>query len=93
MSKMLCGKGKIIYKRFIPPFMKNARSFESRGEISIRGRGCNTLVLSIHWALAFYEHKHHPSIHEHEHMKFHFIYLLFITCDVAHILNYAFDHM
>ena len=41
------GNGKIIYVRFIPPFMKNGRSFESRDEISIRGRGHNTLVSSI----------------------------------------------
>ena len=26
-----------------PSFYENGRSFESRGEISIRGRGCNTL--------------------------------------------------
>ena len=44
---MLCGKGKIIYVRFILPFMKNGRSSKSRYEISIRGRGCNTLVLCI----------------------------------------------
>ena len=48
----------------------------------------NTLVLSMHFALAFHEHKHHPSIHEHEHVKFHFIHLLFITCDVAYIHIY-----
>ena len=47
VSKMLHGKGKIIYVRFIPPFMKNGRSFESRGEISIRGRGCNTLGIRL----------------------------------------------
>ena len=93
MSKMLRGNGKIIYVRFIPPFMKNGRSFKSQDEISIRGRGCNTLVLSMHFALAFHEHKHHPSIHEHEHVKFHFIHLLFITCDVAYILTYACDHV
>ena len=46
---------------------------------------CNTLVLSMHLALAFYEHKHHPSIHEHEHVKFHFIHLLFITSYVNNI--------
>jgi len=58
-------------------------------------RGClyNTLVLSMHLALAFHEHKHHPSIHEHEHVKFHFIHLLFNTCDVAYILTYACDHV
>ena len=56
-------------------------------------RACNSLVLSMHLALAFHEHKHHPSIHEHEHMKFQFIHLLFITCDVAYILTYACDHV
>ena len=31
--------------RFIPPFMRNSRSFKSWDEIFIRGRrGCNTLV-------------------------------------------------
>ena len=54
---------------------------------------CNTLVLSMHLALAFYEHKHHPSIHEHEHMKFHLIHSIFITCDVAYIHAYACDHV
>ena len=39
--------GRIIYMRFIPPFMRNGRSFKSRDEIPTRGRGCNTLVLSI----------------------------------------------
>ena len=64
---------RIIYVRFIPPFMKNGRSLKSWYEISIRGRGYNTLVLSMHLALAFHEHKHHPSIHEHEHMEFQLI--------------------
>ena len=54
---------------------------------------CNTLVLSMHFAFAFHENKHHPSIHEIEHMKFHFIHLLFITCDVAYIHAYACDHV
>ena len=54
---------------------------------------CNTLVLSMHLALAIHEHKHHPSIHEHEDMKFHFIHLLFITCDVNNIHVYACDHV
>ena len=85
MNKMPLGNGKIIYVRFIPPFMKNGRSFKSQDEISIRGRGCNTLVLSMHWALVFHEHKHHPSIHEHEHKKFRVIHFIFITCDVAYI--------
>ena len=53
----------------------------------------NTLVLSMHLALASHEHKRHPSIHEHEHVKFHFINLLFITCDIAYILTYACDHV
>ena len=35
------------YVRFVPPFMKNGRSSKSQDEISIRGRDCNTLVLSI----------------------------------------------
>ena len=30
-----------------PSFMKNGRSFESRGEISIRGRGYNTLGVRL----------------------------------------------
>ena len=46
-EQMLRGNMKIIYVRFILPFMKNGRSFESRDEISIRGRGYNTLVSSI----------------------------------------------
>ena len=50
---MLHGNGKIIYERFIQLSMKNGRSFKSWDKISIRGRGCNTLVLSMHWALAF----------------------------------------
>ena len=81
VNKMPCGNGRIIYVRFISPFMKNGRSFKSWGEISIRERGCNTLVLSIHLALAFHEHKHHPSMHEHEHMKFHrILYILSHWC-------------
>ena len=88
MSKMLRGNG-----RFIQLFMKNGRSFKSRDEISIRGRGYNTLVLSMHLELAFHEHKHHPSIHEHEHMKFHLTHSIFITCDVAYIHAYACDHV
>ena len=35
------------YMRSIPLFTKNGRSFKSQDEISIRGRGCNTLVLSF----------------------------------------------
>ena len=50
---------------------------------------CNTLVLSMHWALAFHEHKHHPSIHEHEHKKLHLIHFIFITRDVAFIYMLA----
>ena len=38
---------KIIYVKFIPPFTKNGRSFESWDEISIRGRGCNTLGVRL----------------------------------------------
>jgi hypothetical protein len=34
----------------------------------IRG-GCNTPVLSLHFALTFHEHKHHPFIHENEHVN------------------------
>ena len=34
-------------REVIPLFMKNGRSFKSRDEISIRGRGYNTPVLSI----------------------------------------------
>ena len=90
---MQCGKGRIIYERFIQLSMKNGRSFKSQDEISIMGRGCNTLMLSMHWTLTFHEHKHHPSIHEHEHKKFHFIHLIFITCDVDYIHVYACDHV
>ena len=42
---------------------------------------CNTTVLSLHFSLALHEHKHHPFIHEHEHMKLYFIHSMFITCD------------
>jgi hypothetical protein len=48
--------------KFTPLFMRNGRSFKSRGEISIRGRGCNTPGVNLHIALALHEHKHH-SIH------------------------------
>ena len=34
-------------REVIPLFMKNGRSFKSWDKISIRGRGCNTPVLSI----------------------------------------------
>ena len=44
---MLRGNVKIIYVRFILPFMKNGRSFESRDEISIRGTGFNTLGVRL----------------------------------------------
>ena len=91
MSKMLHGNERITYVKFTPPFMKNCRSFKSQDEISIRGRVCNTLVLSMHLELASHEHKHHPRIHEQEHMKFHFIHLIYITCDVDHIHAYAGD--
>ena len=84
MNKMPHGNEKIIYVRFIPRFMKNGRSFKSRDEISIRRRGCNTLVLNMHLALAFHEHKHHPSIHEHEHIEFHLI--LYILSHVMLII-------
>ena len=47
VNKMPRGNGRITYVRFIPPFVRNGRSFKSRDEISIRGRGYNTLVLSI----------------------------------------------
>ena len=71
-----------------PAFYEKGRSFKSRDEISIRGRGYNTLVLSMHWALAFHEHNLNPSIHEDEHKKFHLIHFIFITCDVAFIYIY-----
>ena len=61
--------------------------------VDIHGGYCNTLVLSIQLAIAFHEYKHHPSIHEHEHMKFHLIHSIFITCDVAYIHAYACDHV
>ena len=85
---MPCGNERTIYVRSIPLFTTNGRSFKSRGEISIRWRGCNTLVLSMHLALAFHEHKHHPSIHEHEHVKFHFIHLL-----LSHVMLLIYLHM
>ena len=88
VNKMPRGNGRIIYVMFILPFMKNGRSFKSRDEISIRGRGYNTLVLSMHLALAFHEHKHHPSIHEHEHMEFHLI--LYI---LSHVMLIIYMHM
>ena len=59
---MPLGNGKIICVKFIPPFMKNGRSCKSWDEISIRGRGYNTLVLSfafgicILWAQASSKH-------------------------------------
>ena len=46
-NKMPRGNERTIYMRSIPLLMKNGRSFKSRDEISIRGRGCNTLVLNI----------------------------------------------
>ena len=49
---------------------------------------CNTLVLSMHLTLAFHEHKHHPSIHEHEHMEFHLI--LYI---LSHVMLIIYMHM
>jgi hypothetical protein len=47
------GKGKIICVRFTPLFMKNGRSFKSRDEIPIRGRGCNTLGVKLAVASTF----------------------------------------
>ena len=38
VNKMPHGNRRIIYVRFIPPFMRNGRSFKSRNEIPIRGR-------------------------------------------------------
>ena len=37
VDKMPHGNERIIYERFIPPFMKNGRSIKSQDEISIRG--------------------------------------------------------
>ena len=47
VNKMQRGKEKIIYEKFIPPFSKNGRSCKSRDEIFIRGRGCNTLGVTL----------------------------------------------
>ena len=47
VNKMPRGNGRIIYVKFIPPFTKNGRSYKSWDDISIRGRGCNTPVLSF----------------------------------------------
>ena len=38
-EKMLRGKEKIIYKKFIPSFSKNGRSCKSRDEIFFKGEG------------------------------------------------------
>ena len=38
--------------------------------------------------LAFHEHKHHPFIHEHEHMKFHFI-----LYTLSHVMLIIYMHM
>ena len=51
MNKMLRGNEIITYVKFTPPFMKNGRSFESRDEISIRGRGCNTIGVKLAFSL------------------------------------------
>ena len=93
MSKMLHGNERITYVKFTPPFMKNCRPFKSWDEISIRGRVCNTLLLNMHLELASHEHKRHTSIHEHEHMKFHFIHLIYTTGDVDHIHAFACDNV
>jgi hypothetical protein len=34
-----------------------------------RGIACNTPVLSLHFALALYEHENHSFIHDHEHVN------------------------
>ena len=64
--------------KFTPNFMKNGRSFKSRGEIFIRGRGYNTLVLSLHIALELHEPKHLSFTHEHHHMLMH-LFVMFIS--------------
>ena len=93
VNKMPCGNGKIIYKRFIQLPMKNGRSFKSQDDISIRGRGYNTLVLSIafgtciSWAQASSKHSWAWAYG----ISSYSLYI--ITCDVDYIHAYACDHV
>ena len=46
------------------PFIQNGTLFKSRGEIFIRGEGCNTLGVWLpHNCMSFYKHKHHLCHH------------------------------
>ena len=54
---------------------------------------CNTLVLSIAFGICIHEHKHHPSIHEHDHKKFHLILILYHMKCWFYIYAYACNHM
>ena len=47
MNKMPHGNERITYVRFIMSFSKNGMSYKSRDEIFIRGRGYNTLGVSL----------------------------------------------
>ena len=52
------------------------------------GTSCNTLVLSIAFGTCIHEHKHHPSIHEHEHMEISsYSYIL------SHVMLIIYMHM
>jgi hypothetical protein len=76
VRKMLCGNKKIIYSRFILLSMRNGRLCKSRDEISIRGKGYNTLGVKHALALALHDHKHHWAFMSISMSNFIFIHLL-----------------
>jgi hypothetical protein len=61
---------RIILRRMTRPRARVRKTITTRvRRIKETRGGCNTPVLSLHFALAFHEHKHHPFIHEHEHVN------------------------
>ena len=85
VSKMQRGNGTIFCMTPTPLSIRIGRYFQSRDEISIRGRGCNTLVLSMHLALTLHEHKHHWAF-----MSMSMSNSIFTTLLISHVMPLKF---
>ena len=92
VSTMLHGSVRTIFVRFIRFSTRDGRSYKSRDEISLRGKGYNTLgvkhafCIGIAWASL--------TIHEHEHLKFYLYDCLYHMClllNALHMLRFTCD--
>ena len=78
---MLCGSETIIFVRSIRFSTRDGWLCKSQDEISLRGKGCNTLGVKHAFGIGIAQSQASLSIHEHEHVRFYLQYLAYITCD------------